>query len=243
MMDTQLLTIVNIVIIDWRSLSKTWLWIQHDPTIVSSHLLLGWFHNLKLWKVTLRLQLALYQVYVLGVPWSPWTHPWLIRRGPSIPTVKHTLQIPRTDQTIHPKNDLQSAATVALLRCSTKNMDLFSVGILAAKPYWESPWHRSKWVGRDINMHKHDVDICRPSGDPTWQGKSPMKTLSISCSDKGGCYDFQERFSSATHTSFWSSAFILCSNHNRNRPRHPSPLGLVASPRGRATRTQKPNTM
>ena len=124
---------------------------------LSSVLICCWvgFTILSSERLLLRLQLALYQVYVLGVPWSPWTHPWLIRRGPSIPTVKHTLQIPRTDQTIRPKNDLQSAATVALLRCSTKNMDLFSVGILAilGEPLTS--------VKMGWTWHKHAQTWCR----------------------------------------------------------------------------------
>ena len=66
-------------------------------------------------------------------------------------------------------------------------------------------------------------------GDRSWQRKSHMKALSISCSDKGGCSRtvFLE---CNPHFILVYSGLVGVSSYAATTTRSPSPLGLVASP-------------
>ena len=99
MMDTQIHTIMYHLhfgnywgLLGWVEMTrKIGLWMQHDLTIIRSHPLVDWPQKSWAQKDHLEAVVALYQISVLGVLWSPWNHPWLIWKGPSIPAVKRTL--------------------------------------------------------------------------------------------------------------------------------------------------------
>ena len=96
-MDTQRRTIYIFVIFCLWSLCKIWLWMQHDPTIICSPPLLGLFRNS--WNSWAQKDYLEAVVLFVKFPCSEcldsleisWNHPWLIRKGASIPAVKRTL--------------------------------------------------------------------------------------------------------------------------------------------------------